>query len=166
MRKFISLYWTKFCIFYCSLVLCSCSYYSFSGARIPGVSSISVPVFDDKSAEFQIQEKLTNSVIEGFMRDNTYRVRDTGVSDSVLRGTITRTEDRPIALQADERAQEFEFYVYVTVVFEVKGRAKPVFSENLRGRGTYASPSDRDAGIEEAIRKLSDDIVNLVVTGW
>ena len=151
---------------FCSAVLISCSNYSFTGSGIPGINSIAIPIFDDKSAEFQIQETLTNSIVERFLKDNTLKVRDLDEADSVLRGTITRIEDRPIALGENERAQEFEFYIYVTVSYEGKGRTKPFFTENLRGRGTYENPEDREEGINEAINKLSTDILNQVITGW
>lgn len=149
-----------------SIEIISCSNYSFTGTGIPGVNSIAIPIFDDKSAEFQIQETLTNSIVENFLKDNTLKVRDLEEADSILRGTITRVEDRPIALGENERAQEFEFYIYVTVSYESKGRTKPIFTENFRGRGTYENPEDREEGINEAINKLSTDILNQVITGW
>ena len=166
MFKFCLRYYIFYFVIFSCIVFVRCSYYSFSGARIPGVTSIAIPIFDDKSAEFQIQEKLTNAVIDRFLRDNTLKVRDSDNADSILRGTITRAEDRPISLRENERAQEFEFYIYVSVSYEAKGRTKPLFEENLRGRGTYASPEERETGIDAAIEKLSTDILNMVVTGW
>ena len=56
------------------LIVCACGFYSFSGGGYPGISSIAIPLFEDRSAEFQIREKLTEALIDKFLRDNTLRL--------------------------------------------------------------------------------------------
>jgi len=132
----------------------------------PGINSIAIPVFDDVSSEFQIREKLTNSVVEKFIIDNNLKVVSQEEADSVLRGTIERVEDSPVSLRPDETAKAFELYIYLKLQYEDRKSKKIIFQRNLRGRGTYSDPSQRDAGIEEAVDKISTDVLNLIISGW
>jgi len=144
----------------------SCTHYSFSGSMNPSIQTIAVPIFDDYTSEFQIREKITDRVIESFLKDNNLRIVEQDEADSILRGTIRRVEDIPIALKEDESAREFELQIYVSVVYENAKDKKVIFEETIRGRGTYNEPSERDLGIDEAIDKLAVDILNKVISGW
>lgn len=144
----------------------NCSNYSFSGSGNPGINSIAIPVFDDVSSEFQIREKITDTVTEKFMVDNTLRVLSEEDSDSILRGTVVRVEDKPVSIRANETARAFEIYVYIKAEYIDKKSKKVFFKKNMQGRGTYSDPSQREDGIDEAVDKISQDLVNLVVSGW
>ena len=121
----------------------------------PGINSIAIPVFDDVSSEFQIREKITSSVIEKFIIDNNLKVVSLEEADSILKG-----------LRADETAKAFELYVYLKLEYQDRKSKKIIFQKNLRGRGTYSDPSQRDDGIDEAVDKISTDILNLIISGW
>ena len=132
----------------------------------PGINSIAIPVFDDVSSEFQIREKITSSVIEKFIIDNNLKVVSLEEADSILKGTIEKVEDNPVSLSADETAKAFELYVYLKLEYQDRKSKKIIFQKNLRGRGTYSDPSQRDDGINEAVDKISTDILNLIISGW
>ena len=148
------------------LIFIYCSHYSFSGSMNPGIKSIAIPVFDDFSSEFQIREKTTNSVVDKFLTDNNLKVVSLDEADSVLRGTIEKVEDMPVSLREDETAKAFELNIYLKLEYEDRNSKSIIFTKNLRGRGTYSDPSQRDAGIDEAVEKISTDILNLVISGW
>ena len=143
-----------------------CSHYSFSGSGNPGINSIAIPVFDDVSSEFQVREKITNAVIERFIIDNTLKVVSEEGSDSILRGTVVKVEDKPVSLKPDETARAFEIYIYIKAEYIDKKSKKVFFQKNIQGRGMYSNPSERDNGIDEAVEKISQDLLNLVVSGW
>lgn len=148
------------------ILVCSCGMYSFSGGGYPGINSVSIPMFEDRSAEFQIREKLTEAVIDKFLRDNTLKLVDEDHADSVVRGTILRVDDRPIALSENEQAQEFEVYVTLQIEYEDLQKHRMIFSETFQGRGTFSDLAQRTQAVDEAIEKISTDILNRVVSGW
>ena len=144
----------------------ACGHYSFSGVRVPGVASIAIPVFEDQSGEFQIREQLTNRLVERFLTENTLPVVAPDDADSILRGTILRVEDNPVSLRTNETAQQFELYIYVQVRYENQRTHETLFEDRLSGRGTFDEPASRELGIELAIEKLSEDLLNKVISGW
>lgn len=148
------------------ILFVDCSHYSFTGSGNPGINSIAIPVFDDVSSEFQIREKITNAVVEKFIIDNTLKVLSEEDSDSVLKGTVVRVEDKPVSLRADETARAFEIFIYIKAEYIDKKSKKVFFNKNIQGRGTYSEPSDRDNGIDEAVEKITEDLLNLIISGW
>ena len=152
--------------FFIFVICIRCSNYSFSGSMSPGINSIAIPIFDDVSSEFQIREKITNSVIQKFIIDNNLKVVSLEEANSILKGTIVKVEDNPVSLRPNESASAFELYIYVKLDYIDQKSKKIIFQKNLRGRGTYSNPSQRDDGINEAVDKISTDILNLIVSGW
>ncbi|MBZ0264466.1 hypothetical protein K8I28_07335 [bacterium] len=134
------------------------------------MKSIAIPVFENQTAEFGIVETLTDEVVGQFTRDNSLKIRDLDAADSVLRGTLMRVEDQPFTVRADESVEEYKVTLHVRLVFENLKDGKIILDESISGFGVYpfggGSRAQRDEGIEEAIGKLSQDILNKTVSGW
>ena len=57
------------------IILTSCGPYSFTGSSIPGhIKTIAIPLFEDRTSEFEIKEKLTDYIIDEVTRDNTLKI--------------------------------------------------------------------------------------------
>lgn len=144
-----------------------CWYYSFTGQGIPGVKTIAIPLFADRTKEIQVREKLQNLMIRYFQDENILKVVGINQADAILKGVIESIDDVPTALTKQEEAQQWELRVNVQIKFEQKNTGKVLVSESLTGIGFYSDPvSERDAAIEEALIKLIRDISNKIVSGW
>jgi Lipopolysaccharide-assembly len=53
-----------------------------------GISTISVPIFDNRSYQPQIEALVTTSVIQAVQNDGTYQVTSEDRADAIVRGTI------------------------------------------------------------------------------
>jgi hypothetical protein len=150
-----------------SLIL-GCGVYSFSGSTT-NFKTIAVPVFEDRTAEFGIKERLTNTIIEEFTRDNTLKIADRRVADSVLLGTLLRVEERAGVYNENERVQEIRVYLTVQVKYEDLRKRKTIWEAPITQFGTYApgsSSSSRQNAIDEATRKIANEVLNKTVSGW
>ena len=149
--------------------LAGCGLYSFSGAVPGGAEMIAVPLFDNLTSEYGMREQLTDAVIDRFLRDNIVKVVDLGRAEAVLRGTILRINDDPYTFQATETVQEYRIIVTVRVELEDTKTGEAMWSQEFSQWGTYPLASgglEREAGLNEAIGKLTEDISNKVVSGW
>jgi len=151
-------------------LLSGCGLYTFSGAVPGGVQTIAVPLFDNNTAEYGIREQLTDAVINRFLRDNIMKVVDIGSAQAILRGTILTVLDQPYTFQATETVQEYRIIVTVRVVMEDTQTGETSWSQEFSEWGTYPFSSggsaERDAGLAQAMGKLTEDISNKVVSGW
>lgn len=143
----------------------SCGIYSFSGSTLPShIKTVAVPLFDDTTAEFGIDQQLTDAVIDAVTRDNTLKIAAQRSADAVLKGTVISVTDRAGQYNADETASDFRITLTIKVVFEDVSKRKVLWEENFSQWGSYES--DREEGIQEAIEKLTTDILNRTVSGW
>ncbi len=151
------------------LQVSGCGVYSFSGAAPSHIKSIAVPPFDNQTAEFGLAQDLADALIEEFVDDNTFKVYDLRQSDSVLYGTIVRVNDAPNTITASEAVEEYKVTITVRVRYEDLVKGKVVWEETISAFGIFPAGgglAEREAGVEEATKKLTEDILNKTVSGW
>jgi hypothetical protein len=147
----------------------SCGPYSFSGAASTHIKTIAVPVFEDRTAEFGVRDRLRNAVIDEFTRDNTLKIADRRVSDSILHGTLLGVQETAGVYNQQERVQEVRVTVAVQLKYEDVKKRKTVWEAQMSQFGSY-KPQDpsstRQAAIDEAIRKIANEVRNKTVSDW
>ncbi len=149
-----------------------CSY-SFTGASVPAhLKTVSIPIFNDRSGsgEFNLGENLTNSLIQKFMDDNTLLVTDKLNSDSILEGTIVSLTDAPAVVSGDENISTRRLTITVRAVYKDLVKRQNIFEKNFSNYGDYRTDGDiisaRQAAVESAIEKITEDILLGVVSNW
>ncbi len=142
-----------------------CGPYSFSGSTATHLKTIAVPVFEDRTAEFGIKERLSNTIIDEFTRDNTLKIADRRVADSVLLGTLLRVEERAGVYDENRTVQKIRIFLTVDMKYEDLKKKKNVWEAQITQFGDY-TPPDRQAAIDEAIRKIANEALNKTVSGW
>lgn len=148
--------------------LLSCGPYSFTGSGLPGIKTIAIPLFDNQTQEYGIREELTEKLTQDFIQDNTLKVVNEKIADSVLKGIITKYERTAHTFDEQENVKEYIARIYVKVVLEDKKHSKNIWEEeNLQGWGIYSATEETEQdGKTKAIAKLAEDIVNRTVKGW
>lgn len=149
----------------CISAVSGCGIYSFSGSTIPGhIRTVAVPLVQNNTPEFGVDQQLTDALILAISKDNTLKIADARNADSILKGTITQITDRAGQYDTEEVASSFRVTITVKISFEDVKKRNVLWEESWSQWGDYES--SRDQGIEEALTKLTTDIVNRTVSGW
>jgi hypothetical protein len=147
------------------LIFTHCGGYSFSGAALPPhLKTVAVPLFDNRSPEFGIDQLLTDAIIDAVTKDNTLKIVDLSAADCHLRGTLMRIEDRAGQYDEQEQAATFRVTLTVRIVFEDLRKQTVLWENTFSQYGTYTD--NRDDGLSQAIEKLTTDIVNKMTSNW
>lgn len=152
-----------------TILTVGCRYYSFTGAVPSNLTTVAIPTFENQTAEFGLDQALTDAVVNTFTVDNTLKIVDVRDAESVLYGTIVRVDDQPSTFSADESVQEYKVTIVVKVRYEDLTKGKVVWEQNLSNFGIYPFTGDqsaREEGVDDALRKLTEDILNKTVSGW
>ncbi len=163
--------WVYVSLFSFSYFLLACAY-SFTGSSVPPhLKTIAIPLFDDQSGagEPGLREQFTNTLIEQFARDNSLRVADKKDADSILEGTILTVRDEPLVVGKGETVSKRRVTIVVKAAYQDMKLRKKVWEKELSNWGAYelgAGPAQRKGGIDEAIKKLTEDILLATVSGW
>lgn len=175
----------RFCkkISFLSVILClfiavivfsfnSCCIYSFTGASVPEhLKTIAIPIADDRSggAEPGLREKITEVLTQKFIEDNTLQVSDKNTANAILECTIVSLTDAPAIVSAGEQITTRRITISVLVVNKDLVKRKTIFEKTFSNYGDYPSGGNIDSrrsAIEEAIEKITQDILLDTVSGW
>ena len=171
------------------LLLTGCSVYSFRGNLPPHINSIAVATVVNQTSEFAATDATSELVTDLFVNENVLRVTDEERAESNLQITITRVTDRPATYTEEERVREWRIDVTARVVWYDLTRNRPLFEKSFTGFGFYPPGGDigsdnldndqdgqvdeedefgdpRDFALRVAIQKISEDILNEVVSTW
>jgi len=161
---------------YIAILVCLLSFagcmYSFKGGSVPlHLKSIAIPVVEDQSGygDPTLRDTFTQKLVEAFTNDNSLQLADRNTADSMLEGVITDVKDAPEVLQGGEQVTERRINVTVRMTFQDLKLRKKIWEKSFTNWGTYASGgglTQRDGGVKEAVRKLTEDILNETVAGW
>ncbi len=172
-----------------ALLLAGCGIYSFRGNLPPHIRSVAVATVVNQTSEFTATDMTTQLVTDLFVNENILRVTDEDRADSNLQITITRVRDKPSTFTVEEAVRQWEIIVSTQVVWYDLTRNRPLFEKSFSGAGYYPPGGDigsdnidndgdgqvdegdefgdpREFALRVAIQKISDDILNEVVSTW
>lgn len=163
----------KYFVFAFIAVTISGCAYSFTGSSVPKhLKSIAIPYVIDRSGsgEPNMADEFTNTLIDKFISDNSLAVTDKSKSDALLDCTINSISESPNVIQGGETVATIRLTIKARVVYKDFVMKKTVFEKNFSDYSDYASqgdiPTNRSNAIQDAIDKITDDILLAVVSDW
>jgi hypothetical protein len=161
-----------FIIFAFAFLIYACRY-SFTGASVPPhLKTIAIPVFDDQSGygRATLREELTQKIVERFIQDNTLKIADRNTANSILEGVIVSVQDNPVVVGSGERIKKSRITITVRVSFYDMVQRTKVWERTFSNWGEYDLEGNvqlnLQLGIQQAIEKLSEDILLATVANW
>jgi hypothetical protein len=171
MERRISPFLFSLFIVHCSLIVTGCTY-SFKGGSVPPhLKTIAIPIVEDQSAygDPALRDSFTKQLVDRFTNDNTLQLTDRNIADCMLEGVVTDVKDAPSVLQGGEQVTQRRITVTVRMTFQDLKLRKKIWEKSFSNWGDYASGgglTQRSDGVTEAIKKLTEDILNDTVAGW
>jgi len=154
-------------------VLNSCGIYSFKGNNPPeGIKTVAVPLFNDNSgfAVSGIKESFTDILKNKIISDNTLRLVDKSTADAVITCSISSIKDDALVIGGAENVTKRKITITVNVIFENLKKQKKIWDRNYENWGEYNSSSnsfsERESGINTARDKITEDILNDIISNW
>ncbi|MFZ1291088.1 MAG: LPS assembly lipoprotein LptE [Melioribacteraceae bacterium] len=172
MLKKIKKYQYQILISFLSAILSSCAY-SFTGSSVPDhLKTIAIPYCIDRSGsgEPNMADNFTSSLIEKFITDNSLAITDKSKADALLDCTINSISESPNIIQSGETVSTIRLTINARVVYKDFVMKKTVFEKSFSDYADYSNAGDtftnRNNAIQDAIDKLSEDILLAVVSDW
>jgi len=156
------------------LLINACWLYSFKGTLPPDIKSIAIPIFEDRTAEFNIQQTVTDKIRLGFIKENLLKLVDEQSANSVLYGTILSIDDKPLVFTENSSSGESVTEYRVTIKIEIewydKVNDRSIFKKQFIGYSEYdptgATTSTREGALSKALSQITEDIMNAILADW
>ena len=144
--------------------------YSFTGSSVPAhLKTVAIPLFEDVSGfgEAGLSEQVTQALIQLFINDNSLEIADRQTSDSIIEGTITSVNDVPSVIAPGEQVTTRRVTVTVHASFTDLKFKKKMWDKDFSNWGEDDQGSEtRTVALDEAVRKVTEDILLETVSGW
>ena len=146
--------------------------YSFTGASVPPhLKTIAIPIVEDQSGfgDPTLRDQFSQQLQQRFLNDATLQPSDRTNADSMLEGVITGVRDVPVVVEGGDQVSKRRVTVTAHMIFRDLKLRKKVWEKDFTQWGDYQSgggPTQRSGGITEALRKITEDILNETVAGW
>ncbi|MFA7709527.1 MAG: LptE family protein [Candidatus Neomarinimicrobiota bacterium] len=176
MRRLIHL--SSFVNLFPVILLClginACWLYSFKGTLPPDIKNIAIPIFEDRTAEFDIQQIVTDKIRLGFIKENLLKLVEEEGAHSVLYGTILSIDDKPLvyteSASTGEAVTEYRVTIKIELEWYDKVNDRSVFKKQFIGYSEYdptgATSSTRENALGEALSQITEDIMNTILADW
>lgn len=160
-----------------ALLLCGCSSdprtgYSFQSTFDDTITSVSVPMFGNRSYSYGLEQQLTEAIIAEIRRSTPWRVVEGSASQATLSGVITRSELRKVTTGRTTGLVETQALV-LTVDFDFRDART---GKTLTARRSFSAAESfvPAQGVNErlgtgeaaAVQSLAQAIVNELRSGW
>jgi hypothetical protein len=150
-----------------TLTSAGCGVYSFSAAGKAPFSSIAVAQFDNKTPEYQLADRLTDAVVDAFIRDNTIPVKDMSRAEAVLYGSVNNYRRDAYTFNQADVVKEYAVKVTVHVKVVKNGLEDVYWEEDFFAQGIYnADTETEDDGQTRAIEQLTTAILDHTTKSW
>jgi len=178
-------------LFILQFLFLSCGIYSIAGSIPPHIKSISIPLLDNETAEFGLSESITDGILEQFNKSGILKIVDKNSANSILMGTINKVSDGPYTYSKEEFVSEYRYKIDINIQWYDVFNKKNILEGSYSGFGAYGLSgdiatdgidNDKDGKIDDddddefgeprafatkvAIRKISEDILNDIMTTW
>lgn len=151
-----------------SFISQSC-FYSFKGSLPAHIQSIAIPLFENQTPEYRINETITDLLVQQFMQEGVLRIMDENDADSILEGAVRSINDAPYTYNEAEQVEEYRVNIGLAVTWYDTVEDEVRLEENVSGFGVYdarESQVTRDDAIQEAVDKIADKIINSITASW
>jgi len=145
--------------------------YGLSSRTAKDIKSIAVPFFENRTSEPNLEILVTEQIIDNLIEDNTLSVVNEQDADALLEGKIMTFENLPFSFNKQLNAEEYLVVVTVRVSLYDRKRNTAIWEgQSIKGDGSYFldSPSEGtfDDALDEALKEITDRILNLTVQDW
>ena len=162
----------------CAAVACSGCGYALAGqgSFLPDyIQTIGVPLFENGTTVFEVEQSLTQEVRSAFIGRGRYRVvaAETGV-DAVLSGTIVDISITPATFSAEQQASRYIFTLRAAIEFRdlttneiLWENPELIFSDEYEVASGSGGPLDASTFFGQqsnAVERVASDFASTVVS--
>jgi outer membrane lipopolysaccharide assembly protein LptE/RlpB len=147
--------------------------YSTTSRTAKDIKSIYVPFFENQTAEPNLEISVTERVIQNLVTENTLKVVRENDADAILDGRITEFRNQPFSFNQNLNAEEYIVVIKVVVTLFNRRTNEPIWQDKpFSGDGSYfieqvgGEGQDFNGAVDEALREITERILNLTVQDW
>jgi hypothetical protein len=149
------------------LLNCGCGVYTFSPGGKSSPKALSVERFENETAEMVLADRMTDLVMDAFIRDGKIKIVTPGNADAILTGTLTSYRRSPFEFDENDQVTSYSVVMTFQIALKNPDGETDIWSAPISQEGFYdvASETEEDAQ-EDAVDRLIDEIIARTTNPW
>ena len=151
---------------------CGCIGYRLGSTLPPGIRTVHVPTFINRSGEPLLESPATAATLEELQRDGTLSLAGQQDADALLEVTLTRFILEPLRYDRNDvkTTSEYRMRIAAELVFTERRTGKELSRRKVEGEATFDPLGDmtnaKRSVLPKATQDLAHHIVETVVEYW
>jgi Lipopolysaccharide-assembly len=138
------------------------------------MSNLSIPVFQNRTAQPEIENEITQEVNQGFLVDGRMELTDSDKANAILEGTIIQYLLEPLLLDVHNTPQQYKMRIILRLSLKDTKAGQSLWSEDAFEESTTyyvannlsITPEDEQTARRRLVKQLSQRIVSKVIEGF
>jgi outer membrane lipopolysaccharide assembly protein LptE/RlpB len=148
-------------------VVTGCGVYSFSGAGKAPFETLTVSPFANNTIEYELGDRLTDAVVDAFIRENLVKIVEPARAEAVMDGTVASYRRDPYTYDQQDNVSQYAVKVSVKVKVVKPESEDIIWEKDFYAEGVYdANTETEEDGQTRAVTLLTADIVNNTTNSW
>jgi hypothetical protein len=149
------------------ILIHSCCTYSFTGISA-GIKSIAIPVVENESLKYGLEDTFTKAVTDGFIEDNRLKIADENSADAILLVTIKTYNRTPYSYDEAENVLEYKIIISASIILKKRESEEEIFkAPNFSEWATYYPLTEvEEDGIDKVAKKSTEKILRSILESW
>lgn len=130
--------------------------------------TIAVPIVENRTLEYGAEERLTDMLVQEFLRDGRLEVVPRRAADLRLEATLVRYQLRALSYNAEEQAIAFELETRLLATLTDQRSGEVLLQdEPFEEKGVFFLSNRPEARREEQIyRRLAEGVIGRLLDDW
>ncbi len=138
------------------------------------MSKLSVPVFQNRTAQPEIENELTQQVNQDFLVDGRMELTDTDKANAILEGIIVQYLLEPLLLDVHNTPQQYKMRLILRLSLKDTKAGRSLWTEDAFEESTTyyvannlgITPEDEPTARRRLVKQLSQRIISKVIEGF
>jgi outer membrane lipopolysaccharide assembly protein LptE/RlpB len=141
------------------------------------IKEIDIPIFENRTYRYGLEEYLTTSVIEAFILDGRLRVAREKEADGQIRGEIISYSKEPLSYDDEGYVAEYKLWMRLSLLLYDLHKKEVVWRDEIEDSITYIpetsslvaegiTPETEEEAERRLIEKIASWVVSRTIDGW
>lgn len=147
----------------------NCVSYSFRGGAFPEhTKTIHIPISDNQSTMYGLEQPLTSAVRNEFIKDGRLGLSDDQNADLYLQLTILSYAHEAYSYTAEEEVKEYQVTMNISVFYLDQLNGDTIWDDKVMvAKETYSAYNeDEEIGKNRVLEEFAKDLIPLMTENW
>jgi hypothetical protein len=145
-----------------------CGVYTTRASLPAHLRTVYIQTFENRTNEFLLPQQIAEGLVSRFQEEGDLRITTSPDADASLEGIILRYEEEPLAYVGSSDVLQRKVRIFVDVYFVDQVKDEILWEvEGMERWAVYDSQTEEEEdGINRAVDKLAEDVINQALKGW